>query len=984
MTGSTPTPSASAQWHTISPHTRPLTLTILELTPLALTLSLSLTPPLPANVPPPHTPSQHLVHHNHHTHAHSPSHGKKKRSHGPSHTPRGKGRGGDISEDDEVEESDYSALVETSSFKDLLSHGVVVSVNGQPWSRIYAHVSEDEDDDLEWEDEVDIAHAGSAGDEVNEEGMEEGSVTRRRPRKPRFGSSAAEARGDKELVLAGTPRRKSGKEKMDKDRAVVVVYGLSPGKEYEVELRVVGLFSQDGGDGLISNSILIPPSPNPNTGLHPRSRANSLRSRSRPRSRSNSLSAPTLGHPTPHPSSSSPLSHSRSQDAVVTLDSLTVPSHDTLSPEAATIIPTPVLNAVDTQAAQLRHLIATAHAEKDHLQTQIKEARRTSQRQEAALKAEMEAVKKAIEKAGSMDLRSKQKALATQEQVKQGWAGAEAAEKDAGDVESGLDTLESRLEAMRIEVEAVQGEWKAAKEREEDLRERDRKARAEEDKKLGEVVAKIDKLKTKKAKKESEKAELEKKLEDLEKQHAEAEKKNEEERSARRGAATYLAAGYGQQGHHDHHEYGPGGGAHRSLSAHPSLNGLSGHYAAGPAYRPRGVAGYQPRFPSAGAAHHHNRPSPTQPSPTHPNNFYSVQHPIPPSATSPAFRPPKLSGPGPASRSTSGPSAPGVTGSSSGVNAAALPFHPTNFPPGNPAAVAQSAYDTSTNHTTSLMPPSLQHRIYLPNVRPRPTPNFHPPPSVLAEQAKASTASSSGSGNSPAPSAHGVHASGQGQANERSPHSSPPAFPPLPAVTGKGGSAPSVHSGPSLASIVTRAVLSPTSALAQQTQAANQGSVASTYLKHPISTAATANPSIGPVPTNPSPPGHSTSPTPPLPPTGNQSHHQPQHRGSLPPTSGSGGGGGSGSGVRGEGGEFPPLSPTWMAGVHSQSPGMRREATPPIGAIWGSSPGAAGRESPISGLVLKKSSGSANGSGSAGAGTPPPGAAGSTINDQRN
>ncbi|WVF69537.1 hypothetical protein IAT40_004315 [Kwoniella sp. CBS 6097] len=969
MTGATSIPSSSAQWHTISPHTRPLTLTILELTPLALTLSLSLTPPLPANVPPPHTPSQHLVHNNHHTHAHSPSHGKKKRSHGASHTPRGKGRGGDVSEDDEIEESDYSALVETSSFKDLLSHGVVVSVNGQPWSRIYAHVSEDEDDDLEWEDEVDIAHAGAATDEVNEEGMEEGSVTRRRPRKARFGSSAAEARGDKELVLAGKPRRKTGKEKMDRDRAVVVVYGLSPGKEYEVELRVVGLFSQDGGDGLISNSILIPPSPNPNTGLHPRSRANSLRSRSRPRSRSNSLSAPTPGHPAPHPSSSSPLSHSRSQDAVVTLDSLSVPPHDTLSPEAATIIPTPVLNAVDTQAAQLRHLIATAHAEKDHLQTEIKEARRTSQRQEAALKAEMEAVKKAIEKAGSMDLRSKQKALATQEQVKQGWAGAEAAEKDAGDVESGLDTLESRLEAMRIEVEAVQGEWKAAKQREEDLRERDRKARAEEDKKLSEVVAKIDKLKSKKAKKESEKAELEKKLEELEKQHAEAEKKNEQERSARRGAATYLAAGYGQQGHNDHHEFGPGGGAHRSLSAHPSLNGLSGHYAAGPAYRPRGVAGYQPRFPSAGAAHLHNRPSPTQPSPTHPNNFYPIQHPIPPSTTSPAFRPPKVSGP--PSRSTSGPSVSSTTGSSSGVNAAALPFHPTNFSPNNTAAaVTQSAYDTSTNHTTSLMPPQLQHRIYLPNVRPRPTPNFHPPPSVLAEQAKASTTSSSGSGNSPAPSTHSVHA------NERSPHSSPPAFPPLPAVTGKGGSAQAVHNGPSLASIVTRAVLSPTSALAQQTQAANQGSIASTYLKHPISTTGPpTNPPITSAPANPTSPGHSTSPTPPTS-LSNQSHPQPQHRLSLPPTSG---GSHTTGGVRGEGGEFPPLSPTWPAGVHSQSPGMRREGTPPIGAIWGSSPATAGRESPISGLVLKKGSGSANGSESAGAGTPPAGGPGSAV-----
>jgi hypothetical protein len=34
-----------------------------------------------------------------------------------------------------------------------------------------------------------------------------------------------------------------------KDRAVVVVYGLSPGKEYEIELRVVGVSGQDDALG---------------------------------------------------------------------------------------------------------------------------------------------------------------------------------------------------------------------------------------------------------------------------------------------------------------------------------------------------------------------------------------------------------------------------------------------------------------------------------------------------------------------------------------------------------------------------------------------------------------------------------------------------------------------------------------------------------------------------------------------------------------
>ncbi|WWC86641.1 uncharacterized protein L201_001518 [Kwoniella dendrophila CBS 6074] len=982
MTNTTSTPTSSAQWHTISPHTRPLTLTVLELTPLALTLSLSLTPNAPSSLLPlsshqQHNSTQHLVHNNHHTHAHtqSPLHNKssKKRSQQQQQhntTPRGKRiastgggggsgitTGGELSENEDHQQneedlpSDHSALISgdnhqhhyssTSSFKDLLSHGVVVSVNGQPWSRIYAHVSEDEDDsnsnsnsnaeELEWEDE-DFPSGTNSSVLVHDESgstIEEGSITRRRPRKQRFGSSAlsslqnsaSSSNTNKDLILSGSNnnnnnnstsqnqvKRKNGKEKMDKDRAVVVVYGLSPGKEYEVELRVVGLFSQEGGDGLVSTSVLIPPSPTPNSGLHPRSRANSLRSRSRPRSRSNSLTGGSPGH---QPNSSPLGGHTRSSDAVATLDSLSsgergsggVGNHDTLlvpDTTPTTIIPTPVLNAVDTQTAQLRHLIATAHAEKEHLQNQIKESRRTSQRQESALKIEIENVKKSIEKAGSMDLRSKQKSLATQEQVKQGWNGAELAEKDYNEIEMGLDTLESKLQALKIEIDSIENDFKFLKEKEDDFKEKNKKSKFDQDKKLNEILNKLDKLNNKKIKKSQENKDLEIKLKDIELKIKDQDQQNKNqivEQNSRKSnaaaAASYYAAGYGQQqqqnsNNNDHHDYlhthtqthNPNG--QRSLSAHPSLNNLSGHYAAGPnTFRPRGGAGgsnpqgYQPRFPSAGSSniHHNNRPSPnnipSQPSPTHPNNFYSIQHPIPPSTTtSPAFRPPKLAGQ--ASRSTSGPTPSSSTsgGGGGGVNVAALPFHPTNFSPNNieqhPLSIEPSSSSSSAaHHTTTLIPPQLQHRIYLPNIRPRPTPNFHPPPSVLAEQAQNANQSksnnSSGSGNSPALSnSQSVNSNHNNEISGiRSPNHSPPAFPPLPNGSNinnnkqqqqrknsdpQGG--PSGQVGPSLASIVTRAVLSPTSALVHNnnnqsittTTSSNlSSSIASSVLKNPNS-----------------------------------------------------------------------------------------------------------------------------------------------------
>lgn len=108
-----------------------------------------------------------------------------------------------------------------------------------------------------------------------------------------------------------------------------------------------------------------------------------------------------------------------------------------------------------------------------------------------------------------------------------------------------------------------------------------------------------------------------------------------------------------------------------------------------------------------------------------------------------------------------------------GVNPSAAPFMPGG---------GQQAGGMYEHPTTSLVPPQFQHRIFVQTARQRPQPSFNPPPSVV-EQREAARSS---------PTALGA-----------------PAFPPLPG----GNAAPkNVPSGPSLASIVTRAVLSPTSA----------------------------------------------------------------------------------------------------------------------------------------------------------------------------
>ena len=144
------------------------------------------------------------------------------------------------------------SILHGESFKDLLSHGVVVSVNGQPWNRIVAHVADPEDDYEEEHGEEEDWHEAEgeewdhAGNHPEgEEGMEEGlapGMTRRRPRRARFNVSARVASGEERPRKKKDPQ--STTRRGEKDRAIVVVYGLTPGKEYEVELRVVGMTTE--------------------------------------------------------------------------------------------------------------------------------------------------------------------------------------------------------------------------------------------------------------------------------------------------------------------------------------------------------------------------------------------------------------------------------------------------------------------------------------------------------------------------------------------------------------------------------------------------------------------------------------------------------------------------------------------------------------------------------------------------------------------
>lgn len=151
----------------------------------------------------------------------------------------------------------------------------------------------------------------------------------------------------------------------------------------------------------------------------------------------------------------------------------------------------------------------------ESLNAQLKLARRESQRSDAALRAEIEAVKRTAEKQSVADQRAKQKVLALQEAVKQTNAATGELEADARAVEGDLPRVRQEEAVVEVEYATVRETAdKKEAEAEEALR-GDKKRISEAQAELASVTNRLEKLQAKKGKVESET------LPDLEQQLAE-------------------------------------------------------------------------------------------------------------------------------------------------------------------------------------------------------------------------------------------------------------------------------------------------------------------------------------------------------------------------------------------------------------------------------------------------------------------------------
>lgn len=132
----------------------------------------------------------------------------------------------------------------------------------------------------------------------------------------------------------------------------------------------------------------------------------------------------------------------------------TRPTTPTPAPPDPTI-QVPRAMTVEERASQLLHELTALDNEKESLILRLKTARRDSQRADAALRSEIEALKRASERSSQTDQRSRQKILASQEATKQCLAASVEADAQVKLVEASLPALEERAKAVSLEYQRI-------------------------------------------------------------------------------------------------------------------------------------------------------------------------------------------------------------------------------------------------------------------------------------------------------------------------------------------------------------------------------------------------------------------------------------------------------------------------------------------------------------------------------------------------
>ncbi|KAJ6571686.1 hypothetical protein B0H19DRAFT_1255632 [Mycena capillaripes] len=246
------------------------------------------------------------------------------------------------------------------------------------------------------------------------------------------------------------------------DEAVIIIYGLMPGKKYDIDLGLV----QGGQSNNIRRQVITDDLEMPNP-------------TSLPEADNTHFDSPESPLPTP---STSP---SRAMASTPPIPN-----------------PHPQLTLED-RLNQLQHTLSLITSERDSLSVSLKTARRDAQKADAALRSEIEILKRASEKHTVAEHRARQKVLALQEAAKR-------AQMSTREMESLVLEVEAELPVLRIQRTEKEDAYSKIKEeadraRKEKEREAD-KERRKLDLMKGELTGlsnKMDKLNGKKDKLET-------------------------------------------------------------------------------------------------------------------------------------------------------------------------------------------------------------------------------------------------------------------------------------------------------------------------------------------------------------------------------------------------------------------------------------------------------------------------------------------------
>ncbi|KAF8880059.1 hypothetical protein BD779DRAFT_1676113 [Infundibulicybe gibba] len=209
------------------------------------------------------------------------------------------------------------------------------------------------------------------------------------------------------------------------DEAVIIIYGLMPGRQYDIELGLV----QDGQNNIIHRQVVTEDPPEPEVPEFERS---------------------------------------------ISDGPATTPSTSPAQPSPST--PTKPPLTLEDRLNQLQHTLTSLNTERDLVSAQLKSARRDAQKADAALRSEIDILKRALEKSAAAEHRVKQKILALQEAFKRAHVSTREIEEMVTEVEAEVPAIH-REKAEREEAYArVKEEADRVREERDREAEKERKA----------------------------------------------------------------------------------------------------------------------------------------------------------------------------------------------------------------------------------------------------------------------------------------------------------------------------------------------------------------------------------------------------------------------------------------------------------------------------------------------------------------------------